>query len=371
MPCSSPRNISASSSAVERASVFTRQDSTSFSPSKTPRTVLVLPTSMASSMSDLRGGRQAQVEAEVEHRRRVGELADAEEVDAGLGVRPGDGEGQPAGRLGLGAAARSARRPPAARSGPMLSSSRNVAPASSASATCATVSHSTCTSTSGKRSRTAAKRRPTPPAAIDVVVLDQRGVAEAHPLVVPAAAAHRVLLQRAQARGGLAGVQHGRPGALDLVDPAARVSVATPERWQARFSAVRSAGEQRPDRAPGGEHRLPGRDRGAVGDHHLDLDVPSPTTSSTAAATGDPGHHPGRRLTTSAVPARSNGTVATLVTSTPPHQVLLQRPQHQRHDLVRVEPAGQQRGPYPGDAGLMRPPRARSGCAGRPRRPGW
>src|SRR5699024_12792372 len=55
----------------------------------------------------------------------------------------------------------------------------------------------------------------------DVVVLDQRFVAQAIAVVHAATAGHGVLLQVAQARDGLAGVADPRARALDGVDPAA------------------------------------------------------------------------------------------------------------------------------------------------------
>src|SRR5262249_50283985 len=89
-PCSRPRNCSASSSAVDGASVLIRQCSVSFSPSKTPRTVLVLPTSMVSSMTSS----LPQVHRDVERRRGVGERADGQVVDAGGGHLGGSVEGE-------------------------------------------------------------------------------------------------------------------------------------------------------------------------------------------------------------------------------------------------------------------------------------
>ena len=56
-----------------------------------------------------------------------------------------------------------------------------------------------------------------------VVVLDHRDVVQAHALVGAAAAAHGVLLQGAQPRRGLAGVEDHRAGALEGVGPAAGV----------------------------------------------------------------------------------------------------------------------------------------------------
>lgn len=46
-----------------------------------------------------------------------------------------------------------------------------------------------------------------------MVVLDEDPVMEAHPVVDPASAAHRVLLEATPARGGLPGVQNSGPGA--------------------------------------------------------------------------------------------------------------------------------------------------------------
>jgi hypothetical protein len=64
----------------------------------------------------------------------------------------------------------------------------------------------------GDRRRDPARRR-------HVVVLYQRGVAESHPVVHAAAAPHGVLLELAQARGGLAGVTHRAPRAGQGVNP--------------------------------------------------------------------------------------------------------------------------------------------------------
>src|SRR3954447_24711517 len=102
---SSPRSSRAISSAVARASVLMRHDSTSSSPSKQPMTVLVLPTSMVSSMVLASGSCVApQVDTDVEHRRGVGERTDRQEVDARLGDGAGPVEGQPTGGLELGPA---------------------------------------------------------------------------------------------------------------------------------------------------------------------------------------------------------------------------------------------------------------------------
>ena len=94
----------------------------------------------------------------------------------------------------------------------MLSSSTRSAPASSTSASCVGEgSTSTSTGTSGNAARTALERRADTAGRHHVVVLDQRGVGQGHAVVDAAAAAHRVLLQRAQPRGRLAGVADARP----------------------------------------------------------------------------------------------------------------------------------------------------------------
>ena len=73
---------------------------------------------------------------------------------------------------------------------------------------------------------------------LDVVVLDQQRVVQAHAVVGPAAAAHGVLLQVAQARGGLAGVADHRPGAGHGLD----VGVAPGEQGDPLRRPVRPGG---------------------------------------------------------------------------------------------------------------------------------
>ncbi len=52
----------------------------------------------------------------------------------------------------------------------------------------------------------------------DVIILDQHRVIEAEAVIVPAAAAHRVFLERAETRRGLARTNDARLGAADLGD---------------------------------------------------------------------------------------------------------------------------------------------------------
>ena len=106
-----------------------------------------------------------------------------------------------------------------------------------------------------------------------VVVLDHRRVGQRHPVVDAAAAAHRVLLQRPQARRGLAGVADRRLGALQRVGPA--------RGWRWRRRTAGTAGSARCARrsagpgsaAHGQQHVCPAATRVAVLDVPLDLDV--------------------------------------------------------------------------------------------------
>ncbi len=89
-----------------------------------------------------------------------------------------------------------------------------------------------------------------------MVVLDQGGVRQRHPVVDAAAGAHRCLLQRTQAGGGLAGVADARPGAVDGVDPGpGERRDAGQVAQQVERRALR--GQQQPHRAGDLEHRLP------------------------------------------------------------------------------------------------------------------
>ena len=123
----------------------------------------------------------------------------------------------------------------------MLSSSTRSAPAPTASGRSSSESHSTSTGRSGYAARTARERRGHAAGGDHVVVLDQRGVRQRHPVVGAAAAAHRVLLQRAQARQSSCGCPGRSRRCRRPRRPSGRSAVATPERWQSRFSAVRSA----------------------------------------------------------------------------------------------------------------------------------
>src|SRR3954468_13468362 len=209
---SSPRSSNAVSSAVARASVLIRQDSTSFSPSKQPMTVLVLPTSMVSSMVQplaswgrLRSWGGPQVDADVEHRCGVRECADGQVVDAGRGHCGGAVERQSAGRLQLG---------PTVDHGDGLAQvvDAHVVEQQEPRAGVDRLAHlldrvaldlyvdvgEELTDRPEGGSDTTGRQ--------DVVVVDQRRVVQTHPLVGAAATADGVLLQRAQPRVGLARV---------------------------------------------------------------------------------------------------------------------------------------------------------------------
>ena len=199
----------------------------------------------------------------------------------------------------------------------MLSSRTRSAPASTASRTCSTVSHSTSTGEARERARTGREGGcATPPAASDVVVLDQRGVGQRHAVVHAAAAAHGVLLQRAQARASSCGCRGLGAGARDGVDP------ARGQRRDARQVAEQvergALGGQQRARRPGRPQQWvaggrPGRRRGDAVDERR-----RPPRSNDQRRDPSAGDDPAGAGTNAAVPCRSAGTVATLVTSTPP-----------------------------------------------------
>ncbi len=108
---------------------------------------------------------------------------------------------------------------PATRSRDMLSSMITVAPAATASSTWDRWSHSTSTMPSRPQRLGPGHGVPDGQPG-QVVVLDQHGVGQAPPVVVPTAGPDRGLLEGPESRGGLAGVEHpgGRVGGLHRVD---------------------------------------------------------------------------------------------------------------------------------------------------------
>ena len=153
-------------------------------------------------------------------RRGMGERADGDEVDAGLRDLADGVERDAARGFELRAAADERDRLAGAAAGAMLSSRIESAPASSASRTSSSVSHSTSIGSRCLRAQPVDGRRDAAGEA-QVVVLDQDRVVEAEPVVRAAAAADRVLLERAQARRRLARVEDLGAGPVDGVDEAA------------------------------------------------------------------------------------------------------------------------------------------------------
>ena len=162
-----------------------------------------------------------------------------------------------------------------------------------------------------------------------VVVLDHGDVVEAHALVGAAAGADRVLLQRPQARRGLAGVQHHRLRAGQRVGPGAGVGGhAGHAAQQVQRGAL--GGEQRPGRA--GDRRRARRRGRTRSPSRGQQPTPRRSTAGTwprrrrRRPPASPATTPSARATRSAVSVWSAGMVATLVTSRPIRaQVLGQR----------------------------------------------
>ncbi len=101
------------------------------------------------------------------------------------------------------------------------------------------------------------------PCGRDVVVLDERLVAETHAVVDAAADAHRVLLQCAKAGQRLAAVADLRLGALHRVDPLRRGGRDARQVAQ-NIEHRPFGGEQPARRGVDGEHGLPRHDAVAV-----------------------------------------------------------------------------------------------------------
>ena len=87
-----------------------------------------------------------------------------------------------------------------------------------------------------------------------VVVLDHRHVAEAEPVVDPAAAAHGVLLQRAAARAASCGCRSTRALVPSSASTQREVAVATPERWRGEVQRGALGGQQAAGRAGDAQH---------------------------------------------------------------------------------------------------------------------
>jgi hypothetical protein len=122
----------------------------------------------------------------------------------------------------------------------MLSSSRNLAPASTASTASASVVASTCTGTSGNAARTSRNAFASPPAAILwlslIIATSYRPIR----LFVPPPA-RTAYFSRIRRPGVVLRVSSTRAFVPASASAQARVCVATPDMRQSRFSAVRSA----------------------------------------------------------------------------------------------------------------------------------
>ena len=201
-----------------------------------------------------------QEKGEVEGGGGVRERTDRHEVYPGLRDRPGPSPGRcrrwpraPRGRP------RGPRSRAAAR-GLMLSSSSRGAPAASASSTsarrCGTRPRAARPAPPRARARTAA---PTPPAIAAWFSLMRIASKSPTRWFVPPPAATAAFSSRRSPGRRLARVEDARAGAARPPRRSARSVVATPLRRCRRFSAVRSAREQRGGRRP--RRRAPGRPR--------------------------------------------------------------------------------------------------------------
>ena len=153
-----------------------------------------------------RAGSSADVETDVEHPHRVGERTHRDEVGAGLRVRADGVEGDATRHLDLRGSLRASRPPCGPRRGSCCRASTTSTPASRASATWSSVSHSTSMS-AHRPARPRALDRLREPERGEVVVLDQHRGRQRVAVVEAAAGAHRRALHAAQAGQRLAGVE--------------------------------------------------------------------------------------------------------------------------------------------------------------------
>ena len=170
----------------------------------------------------------------------------------------------------------------------------------------------------------------------DVVLLDQDRVVEAHAVVAPAAGEHRRLLQRRAAPASSCACRGSRAPVPATASTKRAVSVATPERWPRKLSAVRSAASSAAARAAGEERPRPGPPR-ATGPRRRALSTSStPHWRIVSATTSRPKTTPGCFCTIRARPRAPSGTVASAVTSPAPmssasaRATISEAPRHRR-----------------------------------------
>ncbi len=122
----------------------------------------------------------------------------------------------------------------------MLSQRIRSAPAVTASATWATVSHSTSTGRPGNLARTAANAAATPPAATTWLSFTSAASASDIRWLRPPPQ-RTAYFSNARSPGRVLRVSRIAAPVPSTASTHRRVAVATPERWHSRFSAVRSA----------------------------------------------------------------------------------------------------------------------------------
>ena len=198
---------------------------------------------------------------------------------------------------------------------------------------------------SGARSPHRVDRRGDAAGRGDVVVLDQRRVAERHPVVDAAAAAHGVLLERPQARGGLAGVADRGAGAGDGVDP---VPGQRRDAGQVADQVERGplGGEQRAGRAGDAEHGL-ARAARRCRRPRAGRPRPPPPAHQVEDRRGDRRPRPARRATAARRrrwPGARRARWTSVVTSGPKARSSSSARADDALDLGGVEPGRRQRG---------------------------
>ena len=291
-PASRPRSVSAISS---RGAAGVGLDPPRVRACRRPRTgpstVLVLPTSMVSSISRAPSGPSPMSRT----RGRVGERADREVVDAGLGDgaarSPGSARRWP--RAGPGRP----RRATASRSsaGGMLSSRTRSAPAASTAVELVERVDLDLDRQPGPARRVRRRRpRATPPAATTWLSLTSAASDSDIRWLTPPPQRTAYFSSARSPGSGLAGVADRRRRCRRPRRPSAGSGWRCRTGGTSRFSAVRSAVSRSRVGPVDGQQHVARRDPVAVGARRLAArrPAPSPTTSKTASATGSPATTP-------------------------------------------------------------------------------
>ncbi len=191
-------------------------------------------------------------------------------------------------------------------------------------------------SSSGNSSRTARKAAATPPAAITWLSLT-RAASDSDMRWLAPPPQRTAYFSRARSPGVVLRVSRTVALVPSSASAQARVAVAMPDSRPSRLSALRSAVSRSRVRVRTVSSTWPASTRSPSSTCRSTSNSSVHTTDKTASATRRPATTPGWRAAKSPMEKASSGTVATVVTSTPVVQVLLDRHVRDVLDQHRVE----------------------------------